>query len=54
MHLLMEVARKRGLEEMRGEVLSNNHKMLALMKSLGFRVSSDPDDPGIKRVIYSL
>jgi acetyltransferase len=54
MDLLMEVARKRGLEEMRGEVLSNNHKMLALMKSLGFRISSDPEDPGIKRVIFTL
>ncbi len=54
MHLLMEVARNRGLEEMRGEVLSNNHKMLGLMKSLGFRASSDPDDPGVKRVVHTL
>ncbi len=54
MHMLMEVARNRGLEEIRGEVLSNNHKMLELMKSLGFRVAADPDDPGIKRVIHTL
>jgi acetyltransferase len=54
MHMLMEVARNRGLEEIQGEVLSNNHKMLELMKSLGFRISADPDDPGIKRVVHTL
>ncbi len=54
MHMLMEIARNRGLEEMRGEVLSNNHKMLELMKSLGFRISVDPEDPGIKRVVHTL
>ncbi len=54
MDMLMEIARNRGLEEMRGEVLSNNHKMLELMKSLGFRESIDPEDPGIKRVVRIL
>ncbi len=54
MHMLMEIARNRGLEEIQGEVLSNNHKMLELMKSLGFHISTDPDDPGIKRVIHTL
>jgi acetyltransferase len=54
MLLLMEVARNRGLEEMRGEVLSNNHKMLELMKSLGFRTSIHPDDPRIRRVVHTL
>ena len=54
MHMLMEIARNRGLEEMRGEVLSNNHKMLELMKSLGFRISVDPEDSGIKRVVHTL
>jgi acetyltransferase len=52
--MLMEVARNRGLEEIQGEVLSNNHKMLELMKSLGFRISRDPEDQGIKRVVHTL
>jgi acetyltransferase len=54
MHMLMEIARNRGLEEIRGEVLSNNHKMLELMKSLGFRISTDPLDSGIKQVVHTL
>jgi acetyltransferase len=54
MDMLMEIARNRGLEEIRGEVLSNNHKMLELMKSLGFRISVDPEDPGIKQVVHTL
>ena len=35
---------------MDGEVLSANTRMLALVKSLGFRIESDPQDPGIKLV----
>ena len=54
MHHLMEVARNRGLEIMEGEVLSNNNKMLDLVKSLGFQIANDPDDPGIKQVTKTL
>ncbi len=50
MYLLMDVARNRGLEVMEGEVLSNNNKMLDLVRSLGFRVTSSPDDTSIKHV----
>ena len=46
----MEIARDRGLEKMEGEVLSNNVKMLYLIKSLNFKVSNHPDDPHIKQV----
>ncbi len=48
MHKLMEIARDRGFEKMEGEILSNNFKMIDLIKSLGFEISNDPDDPGIK------
>jgi acetyltransferase len=48
------VARNRGLEAMEGEVLANNYKMLDLMRSLGFQVQNDPEDPGIKRVWMGL
>ena len=48
MRSLMQNARSRGLQVMEGEVLSANTRMLALMKSLGFRVERDKLDPGIK------
>jgi acetyltransferase len=54
MHHLMAVARTRGLETMDGEVLSNNTKMLELVKALGFQIYNDPDDPGIKQVSMAL
>ncbi len=50
MRSLMENARQRGLRVMEGEVLSANTRMLALMKSLGFRIERDKQDPGIKIV----
>ncbi len=54
MHQLMEVARDRGLETMEGEVLSNNFKMLDLMKSLNFSISTSPEDNSIKQVAIDL
>ena len=50
MRNLMDVARDRDLEVMEGQVLSNNKRMLDLMKSLNFSISNDPDDTEIKRV----
>lgn len=47
---LMEVARDRGLASMQGEVLSDNVKMLDLVKTLGFSVSRHPEDYGVMRV----
>lgn len=54
MQQLMEVARHRGLTVMEGEVLSNNHKMLGLMKSLKFSISTDPEDMNIQKVVKRL
>jgi acetyltransferase len=50
MQTLMDVARDRGLERMEGQVLSNNTRMLGLMKSLNFSIERDPDDSAIKHV----
>jgi acetyltransferase len=50
MKSLMEVARDRGLEMMDGQVLGNNFKMLELIKSFNFRITTDPDDTTIKQV----
>ncbi|MET0066180.1 MAG: bifunctional acetate--CoA ligase family protein/GNAT family N-acetyltransferase [Candidatus Thiodiazotropha sp.] len=54
MHSLMEIARDRGLERMEGEVLSNNVKMLELMRSLYFTITTSPEDSSIKQVIIDL
>ncbi|MBW9268159.1 MAG: bifunctional acetate--CoA ligase family protein/GNAT family N-acetyltransferase [Candidatus Thiodiazotropha sp. (ex. Lucinisca nassula)] len=54
MNHLMEIARDRGLERMEGEVLSNNFKMLDLMKSLYFQVTPYPEDNSIKQVVIDL
>jgi len=50
MKALMETAASRGLKTIRGEVLSNNTKMLAMMKKLGFSAHTSPDDYNIKIV----
>jgi acetyltransferase len=54
MQNLMEVARDRGLEQMDGQVLSNNTKMLELVGTLGFHISNDPEDSAVKRVVADL
>jgi acetyltransferase len=50
MRSLMQNARNKGLRIMEGEVLSANTRMLALVKSLGFRVETDRNDPTVKLV----
>ncbi len=50
MRSLMHNARVRGLRVMEGEVLSANTRMLALVKSLGFAITSDRNDPSVKLV----
>jgi len=50
MRSLMQNARSRGLRIMEGEVLTANNRMLALVKSLGFRIETDRGDPSIKLV----
>jgi hypothetical protein len=39
---------------MEGEVLSNNFKMLDLMKSLYFNISTSAEDSSIKEVVVDL
>ncbi|MCF7989171.1 MAG: bifunctional acetate--CoA ligase family protein/GNAT family N-acetyltransferase [Thiohalocapsa sp.] len=50
MRSLMQNARERGLRIMEGEVLTANTRMLALVKSLGFRIATDRNDPSVKLV----
>jgi len=50
MRNLMEIARDRNLERMDGQVLSNNRKMLELVRSFHFQVNNDPDDSTVMKV----
>ncbi len=50
MRSLMQNARHKGLRIMDGEVLTANTRMLALVKSLGFRIETDKHDPSLKLV----
>ncbi len=54
MRSLMQNARDLGLRIMEGEVLTANTRMLALMKSLGFRIQTDKHDPSVKLVTKML
>lgn len=47
---LMEIARARGLDMMEGEVLTANHRMLELVKSMDFQVQTSTSNPGVQYV----
>jgi len=47
MERLIAIARERGLEEMEGDVLAENGKMLRLCKSLGFHTTQNNEEPEI-------
>lgn len=47
---LMGAAREQGLKEIEGSVLNNNHRMLNLMRDLGFALKTDEDDHRLMRV----
>ena len=48
MTTLIDQARRRGLKEMEGFVLTQNQSMLRLAKRLGFRIESEPGDPTVR------
>jgi acetyltransferase len=54
MEALMDAACRRGLKSMFGEVLASNHKMLALVSRLGFRVIRSASDPRVVRIQAAL
>jgi acetyltransferase len=45
---IVEAARSRGLEELRGHILADNQPMLSLARRVGFAIERDPDDPGLR------
>ena len=42
---VLDYARRRGVEEVWGTFLADNHRMLGLAKALGFTLRRDPDEP---------
>lgn len=54
MEQLIEYARYKGLETMRGDVLSGNREMITLAKSLGFAAHPDIEDSSITTVVKRL
>jgi len=51
---IMEVAREKGLGEIKGLVLANNPGMLKLMRSLGYTIQPYAEDPDFRLVTHAL
>ena len=47
---LIAVAQEWGVGELVGQVLSENHRMLAMCRELGFSIAADPNDAHIMQV----
>ena len=54
MEELIARARARGVPRIEGLVLTSNHPMLELMRSLGFEITTTPEDARMRRVSKSL
>ena len=54
MTALIDEAKRRGLKEMEGFVLSTNQPMLRLAKRLGFSIASEPSDPTVRHCRMTL
>ena len=52
MHVMIDIAREKGLKEIFGIVLSENKKMLALCRSMGFTTNREPE--GITRASFTI
>jgi acetyltransferase len=50
MTTVIEYGQRLGLQEIEGEVLAENEKMLKMCSELGFRISSHPSDSSLKTV----
>jgi len=48
MTTLIDEARRRGLKQMEGFVLTQNQSMLRLARRLGFRIEAEPGDPTVR------
>ena len=51
---MIAYAKEKGLETVRGQVLAENSTMLTMCAELGFHVSDDPDEKGVRLVTLPL
>jgi acetyltransferase len=51
MRILLEYAHAHGIREMQGEILADNHRMIALARSLGMKVRYCPAGVGVVEAI---
>jgi acetyltransferase len=51
---LIDIAKRRGLARMRGEILSSNTRMLGLVSKMGFIVGDVPGTPSVKEAVLRL
>jgi acetyltransferase len=51
---LADVARRRGLKRLYGEILAMNRPMLGLVRKLGFTLGRHEDDPTLTRATLTL
>jgi acetyltransferase len=54
METIIDYARKDGLQRLQGQVLRENTTMLKMCHDLGFAITDDPEDDGLKTVILDL
>ena len=47
-------AKEKGMGTVRGQVLSENVTMLQMCQELGFHISDDPNEHGVKQVVLPL
>jgi len=50
----MRAARAAGFNQLWGDVLASNQRMLALMRTLGFAISNAPEDAMLRRVVKNI
>jgi len=51
---LIDWGRARGLERITGQILSENHPMLAFIRTLGFTIHHMPDEPDLVEAVLVL
>jgi acetyltransferase len=54
MNRIIEFSKQKNLKTVQGQVLSENTTMLAMCAELGFHISDDTDNPGVKSVTLLL
>ena len=54
MQLVLEYARTSGIGRISGKVLRDNVGMLQMCREIGFEVISDPEDPEVLSVSYTV